>query len=237
MTTLFNSENHDDKRKDEGLTGEVAKKVSYSNKPPQVTHDAKLADKHTLFGHSHNPITAFCYYPDKVRFVTEDPEEKVVLLLRKHPITNIGWISLAFLMIIAPAFVSVFPFFENLPPNYQLIIVIIWYLVTFAFALEGFLSWFFHVNIVTDERIVEVDFINLIYREVTDANIDQIQDVTVEVGGSLRTFLHYGDVVIQTAAQVPKIEFEDIPQPDQVAKILRELRVEEQIEKLEGRVR
>ena len=99
------------------------------------------------------------------------------------------------------------------------------------------MSWFFHVNIITDERIVEVDFANLVYREITDANIDQIQDVTVEVGGSLRTFLHFGNVVIQTAAEIPKIEFEAVPKPDTVARILRELRIEEEKEKLEGRVR
>ncbi len=30
---------------------------------------------------------------------------------------------------------------------------------TFAFAFEKFLSWYFNVNIITDERIVDVDFI------------------------------------------------------------------------------
>jgi len=44
-------------------------------------------------------------------------------------------------------------------------------------------------------------------------------------------------VVIQTAAQVPKIEFEAVPNPDKVARVLRELRIEEEQEKLEGRVR
>ena len=99
------------------------------------------------------------------------------------------------------------------------------------------MSWFFHVNIVTDERIVEVDFINLLYREITDANIDQIQDVTVEVSGGPRTFFRFGDVIIQTAAQVPKITFEAVPNPDTVARVLRDLRIEEEQEKLEGRIR
>jgi len=99
------------------------------------------------------------------------------------------------------------------------------------------LGWFFHVNIVTDERIIEVDFVNLIYREITDANIDQIQDVTVEMGGGIRTYFNYGDLIIQTAAEIPKIDFEAVPKPDMVAKVLRELRVEEEQEKLEGRVR
>ncbi|OGM24616.1 hypothetical protein A2962_01540 [Candidatus Woesebacteria bacterium RIFCSPLOWO2_01_FULL_39_61] len=192
---------------------------------------------HNFKDHTHNPLASFCYYPDYVQFINEDPEEKVILLIRRHPVSNLGWLFLVFLMILAPAFLPLFSFFDLLPLGFQSVLVMIWYLITFAIALEKFLTWFFHVNIVTDERIVEVDFVNLFYREITDANIDQIQDVTVEVGGAIRTYLHYGDVVIQTAAEVPKIEFEDVPNPDKVAKILRELRLEEEQEKLEGRVR
>ena len=118
-----------------------------------------------------------------------------------------------------------------------MIVVFVWYLFTVSFTLEKFLAWFFNVNVITDERIIDVDFHNLIYRQISDANIDQIQDVTVEVGGGIRTFLNYGNVVIQTAAEVLRIDLLDIPRPDDVAKILRSLRVEEEKEKLEGRVR
>ena len=48
---------------------------------------------------------------------------------------------------------------------------------------------------------------------------------------------NYGDVLIQTAAEIPEVEFEAVPMPDLVAKVLRELRIEEEVEKLEGRVR
>ncbi|OGM18694.1 hypothetical protein A2686_03370 [Candidatus Woesebacteria bacterium RIFCSPHIGHO2_01_FULL_38_10] len=197
----------------------------------------KEQERHKLHGHNHSPLASYSFYPDHVNFINQDPEEKVILFLRKHPITNWRWMLISFLMIIAPSLLPFFSFFMSLPESFQLILIIVWYLLTTAFVLEEFLSWFFNVNIITDERIIEVDFHNLIYREMTDANIDQIQDVTVEIGGSLRTFLHFGNVVIQTAAEVPKITFEAVPQPDRVARVLRELRIEEEREKLEGRVR
>jgi hypothetical protein len=212
------------------LKNSISKKKTYKEL-------LKSPERHKFPGHTHNPLTSYSYLPDKVSFINEDPEEEVILLLRKHPITNLGWISLSFLMIIAPSFITLLTPIELLPTDYQFVLSLVWYLVTSAFILEQFLSWFFHVNIITDERIIEVDFINLIYREITDANIDKIEDVTVEVGGTLRTFLNYGDVVIQTAADVAKITFEAVPNPDKVSKVLRELRVEEEQEKLEGRVR
>jgi membrane protein YdbS with pleckstrin-like domain len=57
------------------------------------------------------------------------------------------------------------------------------------------------------------------------------------MGGVIRTIFNYGDVLIQTASEVPRIEFQAVSRPDKVAKILRELRVEEEQEKIEGRVR
>ena len=57
------------------------------------------------------------------------------------------------------------------------------------------------------------------------------------MGGVIRTIFNYGDVIIQTAAEIPQIDFEAVPNPDRVSRILRELRVEEEQEKLEGRVR
>ncbi|QQS39088.1 PH domain-containing protein [Candidatus Woesebacteria bacterium] len=181
--------------------------------------------------------TTFCYYPSKIKFAGEDPEEEIILLLRKHPFTNIGWILLVFVLLILPAFLSVFPFFDQMAVGFQIMAYIVWYMIVTALVLEEFLSWYFHVNIVTDERIIEVDFLNLIYREITDCNIDRIEDVTVKIGGGLRTLFNFGDVQIQTSAEIPQIKFEDVPRPDVVAKILRELRLEEEQEQLEGRVR
>ena len=185
----------------------------------------------------YNPLGSFCYFPQRVDFETKEAEEKVVLLLRKHPITNTGWIIIAVLMIMAPLTLSRFPIISFLNPNFQLIAVLGWYLITLAFIIESFLSWFFNVNIVTDERIVDIDFHNLVYKEVSDANIDRIQDVTYKMGGVIRTIFNYADVYVQTAAEVPAFEFLAVPKPDKVARILQDLRIEEEQEKLEGRVR
>lgn len=194
-------------------------------------------EKRKIPGHTHNPLAAYCPYPDNVRFTTQDPEEKIVLLLRRHPITNVPWIVLALIMLFSPLVLSEFPLISFLPMRFQVIALLFWYLLATAFILEQFLNWFFNVFIITDERVIDVDFINLIYRELSDADIDKIQDVTVKVGGVTRALFNYGDILIQTAGEVPEIEFEAVPRPDAVATILRELRVEEEKEKLEGRIR
>lgn len=226
MPDVYDSSHHPNKKR-------------MSKSTPKVTRDKEIPMelKGMLQGHTKNPLAAFCYYPDRVSFVAADSEEKIVLLLRRHPITNVRWIIAALLMSVAPLVVSIFIDISTIPVAFQIIGIMFWYLITTAYIFEQFLSWFFNVYIVTDERVFDVDFVNLVYREITDAALDQIQDVTVRVGSVIRTLFDYGDISIQTAAEMPELEFEAVPHPDKVAQILRELRVEEEQEKLEGRVR
>lgn len=116
-----------------------------------------------------------------------------------------------------------FPFYLSLPARFQIASVIFWYLLTLAFAVQGALTWFFNVNIITNQRIVDVDFLTLIYREISDAQISKIQEVTYKVGGFGGTFFNYGNVLIQTAGAIPNFEFENVPKPAKVAEILEDL--------------
>lgn len=187
--------------------------------------------------HKFNPLWAFIPHPKNLKFETMENEEEIILFLRKHWITNVPWLFIGLIMIMAPFFVSKINIFDGVPDNFLFIFTLIWYLITTAYLLESFLTWFFNVYIVTDERIIDVDFHNLIYKEVSDANIDKIQDVTYKMGGVVRTIFNYGDIVLQTASEIPNFEFEAVPKPSRVVKVLQDLRIEEQQEAIEGRVR
>ncbi len=183
----------------------------------------KLFNIHKFDDISGGIFGAFYYFPKSVKFVAKDPSEKIVLLLRRHPLTNFGWLALCLILLLAPVALAYFPVLSFLPEKFRLVSVLIWYAITVAYGLESFLDWFFNVCIVTDETVFDVDFTNLIYREISETDLDHIQDVTVIMGGVIRTMFDYGDVYIQTAGEVPRIEFEGVPHPDKVAKILREL--------------
>ncbi len=181
-----------------------------------------------------NPLASFAFFPDKVNFETQAQEENIVLLLRRHPITNVPWIILAILLLIAPTFLRFLPLPDIFPPTLVTISIMIWYLVTLAFIFENFLSWYFNINILTDERVIDFDFLNLVYKDIADAKIEDIQETKVVVGGVIRTLLNFGSVYIQTAAERPNFEFIDVPNPEQVAKVIDKLRLDEEQEGLVG---
>ena len=157
----------------------------------------------------------------------------MVLLLRQHPIVNVPWILITILGLFAPILLNYVPILSFLPKDYQFIAVLGWYLLVSAYVLESFFFWYFNVYIVTTERVVDIDFYNLIYKKVSDADLTKIQDVTYSMGGVLRTLLNYGDVDIQTAGELPNFDFAAVPKPDRVAKILQELREEEEQETID----
>jgi hypothetical protein len=207
--------------------------------PPEtyVSRPKRKVPLEKLYGHTHNPLTSYAYLPERINFETKEKEEKVVLLLRRHAITNLRWIFIATAMVFVPFVLTLLLKFDFIPGEFRLIGVLAWYLVIFAYILENFLNWFFNVYVITDERVVDIDFVNLIYKEVSDANIDKIQDVTYKMGGVSRSMFNYGDVLIQTASEIPNFEFLAVPSPDKIAKILQDLRIEERQEEIEGRIR
>jgi hypothetical protein len=181
--------------------------------------------KNNFSGHRHSRLSAFSLYPNDVHFETKDKEEKIILMLRQHPIINVKWILTTLFLLTGPTILNILGVFAYLPTGFQLVISLSWYLVTFAYAIEGFLNWYFNVYFITTARIIDVDFFNLINKRVSNAEIEMIQDVSYTTGGVLRTMLNYGDIFIQTAAEVSEFDFLAVPNPEKVAKILDDLRM------------
>lgn len=184
-----------------------------------------------------NLLTSYVTLPNKVCFETQDDNEHVVLFLRQHPIVNIKWMIIVAFMITIPSVFVFFPPYASLPASYQFVITAGWYMFVFGYALAKFMGWFFNIYILTDERIVDVDFQNIFFRRISTAKIEEIQDVNIQSSGSFETFFGYGSLFIQTAAEVSQFEFLYVPRPDKVGKILNQLIDMEEQEKIEGRVK
>lgn len=173
------------------------------------------------------PLTSFAVSPDGVRFETQEADEEVVLFLRQHSIFLLPSLILVVILIIAPT--VIFPFLlrlilpVTLPSGYIVVGIVFWYVMTLGVALVSFLRWFFNIYIVTNERIIDIDFIHLLYKEFSEARLAEIQDITYKRAGILASLFDYGNVSIQTAGTLPNIEFLAVPKPSQVVEIISAL--------------
>jgi len=206
--------------------------ASISNRQPEEYSELLRNKKPTS-----NPFAAFAVQPVGAHFASQHTNEKILMVLRQHPIVNVRWMLIALVMILVPFTVlPLVPIFSVVPGQYQFFGFIGWYLLTLAFIIESFLHWYFNLYIITDERIVDIDFYSLIYRSISSAKVENIEDTTATTKGVLGAVFNYGDVTIQTAAEKREFEFASVPQPATVTKFINELILEEEREKLEGRV-
>jgi hypothetical protein len=183
----------------------------------KVLHKMPKKGRHRLF-------SAFSYCPNDVTFESKEKEEEIVLMLRQHAIVNLKWIFFTIILFLCPPIFQKTGLLSLLPSGYPMVAILTWYLVTVAYAIEGFFSWYFNVFFITTRRVIDVDFFNLIDKRVSDAEIEKIQDVSYSTSGPIGTALNFGSVLIQTAAEITELSFERVPDPEKVAKILDELR-------------
>ncbi|MDQ3098318.1 MAG: PH domain-containing protein [bacterium] len=185
---------------------------------------------HLPVARNNNTLTsAFLVQPRSIIFNDQHEGEQLYLLIRKHQITNIPWVVGVFVLLSAPLLLQGLivyfapSLYENMPMLLRFSMFAFWYLLVIAYAFEQFLVWFFTVNIITNDRIIDVDFIGLINKNFAEAQFSKIQDVRSEVKGPVQLTFNYGDVYVQTAAEMTNIEFDDIPTPDQVSRLVGEL--------------
>lgn len=219
----------------------VAKPVKKSKPKKSVSKSAKLVYRQKVYklikGTTKNSFSSFLARPKIFTFDSRDDDEEIILVLRRHWFTNLAWVFIALGMLFAPLSLSFFPVLEPFPANYRFILALFWYLLTFAIAFEKFLSWYFNVFIITEERVIDIDFYNLLDKKISEAKISMIQDVTAKTNGVAQTLFNYGTVLVQTASEIPVITIDKIPSPNLVLQVLQQMRSEEEQEALEGRLK
>jgi hypothetical protein len=187
---------------------------------PKVEIDKNLSDNQS----KENLFSSFLFYPKTISFPERNEDEEIYLALRPHWSTNLHWMIISALMLFVPLFFHYFSFLDFFPTQYRFSAILFWYLFTFIFTFEKFLDWYFDIFFITNQRLVDIDFNNLLNKHFAEADLNMIQDVSSSVKGLFGTFFNYGDVLIQTAAKTNQINFEKVPSPGKVIKFLEELR-------------
>src|SRR3989344_3221027 len=169
-------------------------------------------------------------------FETQSADEQVIVFSRAHFFTNLWWIVLVIILFLIPSALKLVEFKDNpfnitLSAKSQFLLTASWYLFVASFAFQRFLLWFFNIYIITNKRVVDIDFSHLFYKEISSTTIAHVQDVTHRRGGIAQLIFDYGDLFIQTAGAVPNIEFLSIPKPGLVQKkiisLLKQVKVKE----------
>ncbi len=151
-------------------------------------------------------------------------DEKVILFLRRHWITNTRLVLVSLFFIGAPLIAGFTVYANEIEEWYQhpllgplvSTVAIIYFLAVWLFAFMEFTDFYLDTWIVTNERVINIEQKGLFSRIASELPLDAVQDVTSDVQGVVRTMLDYGDVVIQTAGQMKQFHFKEIPAPEKI---------------------
>jgi len=172
-------------------------------------------------------FTAFHEKPKHIRVINQEKDEEILLFLRRSLFTNIKWVVGSIVLLLIPLVLSLFinPFSSpfGFPFRYILFFVIFYYLLVFTYIHICFITWYFNISLVTNIRVIDIDFSNLIYKNLAATKLNLVQDVSYQQVGALRTLLDYGDVYVQTAGTLENFEFLAIPKPGKAVHIIEDL--------------
>ena len=170
-----------------------------------------------------NNSSFFKSFPNEVTFHGKEKDENVILIVRSHWIVYLPYAAIAFAILLIPVFLQVILSDLSSSGSFFLGIFLSCLTVSLTVVMYAFVRWFYNVNIITDERVIDIDFSSVVSHSVSEARLERIEDVTHKQFGVLGSIFDIGTVYIQTAGATAEIEFDNIPRPREVQDILYDL--------------
>jgi hypothetical protein len=165
-------------------------------------------------------------------FEDQFDDEEVLFVFRKHPIVmRRGLIISSVALLVGPIYTLILTVvYANQPEKYP---TMGFFFASFGVSLilaailmfPSWISWFYSVFIVTDQRFIQITQKGLFHRAVVDIGLPQIQMVNYEVAGLQETLLGFGTIMMQT--YMGDLVVHDIHHPAKIQKhLMRILRDE-----------
>jgi len=206
----------------------VEKTLSPKEDAPEIHSATPLHPERHVGTNQMHIFSAYCERPSGISFDTQEDNEEILLLLRRTFYTNVPWIFFGILFALLPIFFFTFvPLADTplalIPGQYVFVLVAFYYLIILSYGFVNFMTWYFNTSLITNKRIVDIDFADLVYKNVSETKMDLVQDVTFTQTGVLRALFNFGDVLVQTAGTLENFDLTAIPHPDRTADVIETL--------------
>ena len=168
--------------------------------------------------------------PHHKYFDTQKEGEDVLLITRRHwivylPPFIIGTLVLIFCIVFYSQMDKVNVIENN--ESIQAITTVtlsIFMLFTILFVYISWLVHYLNFQLVTNQNLVDVDQHSLFSRQISELNLEDIQDVSATQHGIMQSIFHYGDIIVQTAGEKMNFTCEKIKDPYDNARKIMEIK-------------
>ena len=170
------------------------------------------------------------YFKPRYLFPGQHDDEQIYLVIRSHWLYLLMrlmlWMLLFGIYLLANFGLRQYSAFLHISQNGWNIINLIMDLYLLLILVGAFIGWvmyYLNVQIITNERIVEILQHSLVSHTVSELHLSRVQDITSEVDGILQSTFNFGNLYIQTAAEKERFVFKNVPDPTELEKLISEL--------------
>lgn len=165
-----------------------------------------------------------------LRFPGQKEGEQIKVLVRKHWVTDIKIGSIFLILGILPLILGIitasFTWDGSFDDPFLFTVLSFFIYLVFIFLIT-YIKWLneeLDVIIITNERVVAHDQVDLFHRQISETSISQIQDVKGVEKGMWGNLFHYGSLEIQTAARDITFRIKHVNRPYESARKILDLR-------------
>lgn len=153
--------------------------------------------------------------------------EKIIHVLRRHPLTFVPTILLFLVLFLLPIGVRYLLLVANpdifIENNSHALLILggsFYYLATIVFFFARFIDYYLDMWIITNHRVVDIVQTGLFARTIAELELYKVQDVRSDVRGIFPTVFNYGDLEIQSAGAQIRFKFQNVRRPHDLRKEL-----------------
>ncbi len=192
-------------------------------KPNKIPKKFRKLDKSFLEPLQKKNNGFFSSFPEGLTFQGKEKDENVILVIRSHWVVYTPFILVALIVLLLPLFFGFI--MSGLSENMVLFLALFTSCLTISLTIVtySFMRWFYNVNMVTDKRIIDLDFTSVVSHHLSEVRLRKIEDITYKQAGVLGSVFDIGTIYFQTAGATASIEFDNISRPRDVQNILYEL--------------
>lgn len=159
-------------------------------------------------------------------FLGQNPDEKIVGITRRGFVIELPWFIpsiLGFYFIVLD-----YRLLDTLVGNlftdsYLLFIRLLLFIVLSNFFINRITDWFYSVNLVTTQRILDFEFSGLGIKKIVETDLRNIQSVTIESSGFLSFIFGLSTIHILTSGDNPNIDLEYISNANEIQNFISDL--------------
>jgi hypothetical protein len=152
-----------------------------------------------------------------------EPWEIPLMVIRKHWITLVHIGGLVCILVGIFFAVILWGYFARIPSIFTWLTALGIYMVWIQYIFVQWINNELDILIVTNKRIIEYNQLKFLSRKISQASIDQVQEVKASTTGIIGNLLRYGDLMIKTAWDASDFQLSTIPKALETSRIMHAL--------------